>query len=510
MKKIIYCLTALIGLAMMTSSCSDDDEIKEESSITIVEDDIIGNWEVTSASSEADIAEGASMNFIDGGILYISDLGEGTWNIQNDNEIVLDFSDANDLTLTVTNVDGESMTLTDESGIEYSINRSDITVSSTDIAGYWTVSSVSGTSSYGITEGVLINLLSTGSYIMSGYGYGTWEVDGEDVQMVISGTTITLTVVWISDDGSTIRLTDESGVLYKIEKRTLTVGNDDVEGAWELASLSGSSAYGLAEGSVITLSDDGTSTISGIGSGTWEIQNDNEIKLTIAGTDIIMTVGMVEDDGATVTFIDASGIIYVSEKTIVIAESDIKGNWAVTSVEGTSAYGITTSTLIEFADEGVLNLSGNMTGSGTWTIQNNNEVTLNIFSTDIVMTVNSIDDDGETITATDGTGVVYVIEKTIVLSDDDLIGNWSVNSVSGTSAYGITTSTLIEFANEGILNLSGNLVGTGTWAIQNNNEVALNIFSTDILMVVTAIDDDSTTITFYDPQGVTYVIVKSD
>ncbi|MDD4190238.1 MAG: hypothetical protein PHI28_02840 [Mangrovibacterium sp.] len=100
-------------------------------------------------------------------------------------------------------------------------------------------------------------------------------------------------------------------------------------------------------------------------------------------------------------------------------------------------------------------------------------------------------------------------EETIILTDNDIKGNWSVSSVTGTSAYGISTATLIEFAPGGVLNLSGNMVGTGTWGIQNNNEIALNIFSTNIVMSVTSVANDRTTYTFTDPQGVIYVIVKN-
>ncbi len=411
MKKLVYFFAALIGLAIVASSCNDDDGNEEETSITIVDDDIVGNWEVSSASSGADIATGSSINFIDGGTLYVSDLGNGTWGIQNNNEIVLDFSDAVGLTLTVSVVGSGSMTLTDGSGGEYTFDRSDITPSSADVVGYWAVSSVSGTSSYGITTGIAVSFLGTGSYIMSGYGYGAWDIEGEDIQMEISGTAITFTVVSISDDGSAIRFADTYGVLYKIDKGTLSVEGDDIEGTWELSSLSGSSAYGLAEGSVITLSDDGTSTISGVGPGTWAVQNDNEIKLSLAGTDIIMSVGMVEDEGETITFSDASGVIYVAEKTIVLSTDELIGNWTVNSVSGTSVYGITTSTLIGFADGGTLNLSGNMTGTGTWSIQNNNEVALNIFNTDILMSVTATGDGMATITCSDPQDIIYVITK---------------------------------------------------------------------------------------------------
>lgn len=411
MKALNYCLVALIGLTIITSSCKKDDD--KEESITITDNDVIGNWNVTSSASGSGIVAGVSINFIDGGTLYVTGLGSGSWTIQSNNQIVFDFSDADDLTLTVTKInDDGSISLADDSELVYVIERKDISVTNADIAGYWSVTSVKGISSYGIAEGGKINLLKTGSFGMSGIGFGTWNVENNnEVQMVISGTTIILSVIAIENERATVTLSDASGTVYVIEKGSLTIESSNIIGSWELTSLSAASAYGLTVGTKMTFENDGTLEMSGFGTGTWLIQNDDEIKLHIAGVDVIMTAVLLENDGKSISIADVQGVIYVMAKTIIITDIDLKGNWSVTSVAGTSAYGISTATLIEFATGGVLNLSGNMVGTGTWKIQNNNEIALNIFNTDIVMSITSIADDRTIYTFTDPQGIIYVIAK---------------------------------------------------------------------------------------------------
>lgn len=411
MKALNYCFIALIGLTIITSSCKKDDD--KEESITITDNDVIGNWTVTSSASGSGIVAGVSINFIDGGTLYVTGLGSGSWTIQSNNQIVLDFSDTDGFTLTVTKInDDGSMTLADDSELVYVIERSDISVTTADIAGYWSVTSVKGTSSYGIAEGSKINLLNTGSFRISGIGYGTWNVQKKnEVQMVISGTTIILSVIATEDEGATVTLSDASGIVYVIENGSLKIESSNIIGSWELTSLSAASAYGLIVGTTMTFENDGTLEMPGFGTGTWLIQNDDEIKLHIAGVDVIMTAVLLENDEKSISIADVQGVIYEMTKTIILTDNDIKGNWSVSSVTGTSAYGISTATLIEFAPGGVLNLSGNMVGTGTWKIQNNNEIALNIFNTDIVMSITSIADDRTIYTFSDPQGVIYVITR---------------------------------------------------------------------------------------------------
>ncbi|UTW45774.1 VCBS domain-containing protein [bacterium SCSIO 12696] len=497
---------AVITVVAADTAVTEDDAGNNTASGTVTVTDV-DNGEGALASSTATF-----------GTVTVDGAGNWTYALDNGNATVQALAAGETLTDTITFISDDGTTQTQDITITGANDAAVITVVAADTAvteddaGNNTASGTVTVTDVDNGEGALASSTATfGTVTVDGAGNWTYALDNGNatVQALAAGETLTDTITFISDDGTTqtqdITITgaNDAAVITVVAADTAVTeddaGNNTASGTVTVTDVD--NGEGALASSTATF---GTVTVDGAGNWTYALDNGNAtVQALAAGETLTDTITFTSDDGTTqtqditITGANDAAVITVVAADTAVTEDDAGNNTAsgtVTVTDVDNGEGALASSTATF---GTVTVDG--AGNWTYALDNGNATVQALAAGETLTdTITFTSDDGTTqtqditITGANDAAVITVVAADTAVTEDDAGNNTASGTVTVTDVDNGEGALASSTATFGTVTVDG--AGNWTYALDNGNATVQALAAGETLTdTITFISDDGTT-----------------